>query len=180
MGKIIDGARICTKCEVNKNLTEYYYNRNRKCYMASCKKCNNKQARLYQKNKDYQKTEKYVFYQRAYEIKRSSKNRGIVGHNSRKGLEVMDNLREHLIELWDTQNKMCYYTNILMSLTGSHDGNRNAFTVDRVDSSRGYIKGNIVLCTNIANRVKQDLTLIELYDMCGLIQKNIKKYLDIK
>ena len=38
-------------------------------------------------------------------------------------------------------------------------------TVDRVEHLKGYISGNIVLCCSIANRVKQNLSLIELFDL---------------
>jgi hypothetical protein len=61
-----------------------------------------------------------------------------------------------------------------MSLTGCHKGNKNAFSVDRIDSNKGYIRGNIVLCTFIVNKMKQDLSLNELYYMCDLIQKKLK------
>lgn len=165
-----NGIKKCTKCHNTKPLTEFYYHRTRKHYMASCRECNNKKSQKYQTESNYRKTETYVFYQRAYEITRSAKNR-------KGGLEVMDGLKEHLIELWTTQDKKCYYTGVEMSLTGSHNGDKNAFSVDRIDSSKGYIKGNIVLCTFIVNKMKQDLTLNELYNMCDLIQKNIKSLL---
>ena len=173
-----NGLKTCTKCKEEKLLEEFYYHRVRKYYMSSCKSCNKKASTKYQKETNYRESENYVFYQRAYKIKYDAKFRGdSVGANGRNGLEVMENLKDYLISLWKKQDGKCYYTGLEMSLTGYSDGNQKAFTVDRIDSSKGYIDGNIALCCSIVNKMKQNLSLNELYDWCELIQKNIKKLL---
>ena len=50
------------------------------------------------------------------------------------------------------KRKTCYYTGMLMT-----DGNPTDMshrTIDRVDSSLGYVSGNCVACTNLANSIK--------------------------
>lgn len=44
--------------------------------------------------------------------------------------------------------KKCHYTGVAF---GEND---NAMTVDRIDSTKGYVKGNVVACTHWANRTK--------------------------
>lgn len=45
----------------------------------------------------------------------------------------------------------CYYSNVLF------DGERNIKTIDRVDSTKGYVSGNIVPCTSKINSLKNNL-----------------------
>jgi len=115
--------------------------------------CNSKQCKKYQ-NSGYRDTERYVFYQRAYEIKKR--------RSSLKNIPVMDNLQDHLISLW-RQSKICAYTGEEMSINGYHQ-NPYAMTVDRKDPKLGYVEGNIVLCCSIANRMKQNLTESEMIE----------------
>lgn len=117
--------------------------------MNSCKQCNSKSCLKYQ-HSGYRQTEKYVFYQRAYELNRRSKVK-----------KKIKNIEKYLIELWNKQNKRCYYTGKKMSLTG-YQTNPLAMTVDRKNSNKGYVKGNVVLCCSIVNRMKQNLSLQSL------------------
>lgn len=61
---------------------------------------------------------------------------------------VLDDLKEQ----WEIQNGLCYWLDIKMSLIDL-TVSRSPFapSVDRLDSSRGYHKDNIVLCTRFAN-----------------------------
>ena len=160
--------RTCNKCNQEKLLKEFYYHRLRKKYMNSCKKCNSKQCAKYQRESGYRKSEKYVFYQRAYGIKhdRNTKNG--------KCVPVMENLKEHLIDLWKNQKQECYYTGTKMEINGYHI-NPLAMTVDRIVPKLGYVEGNIVLCCAIVNRMKQNLSIDELEYWCKELLKSIKR-----
>lgn len=52
--------KICSKCKKEKDESEFYYHRQRKRYMESCKECNNRRVTNYYKslkdsdNLDYQ------------------------------------------------------------------------------------------------------------------------------
>ena len=64
----------------------------------------------------------------------------------------LDITPEDLKEQWDKQGGKCYWLNIDMSLVDLLVS-RSPFapSVDRIDSSRGYHKDNIVLTTRFAN-----------------------------
>jgi hypothetical protein len=51
-------------------------------------------------------------------------------------------------------------------------GSRNSVSVDRIDSSKGYVLGNIALCMKQINIMKNDSTLGELFDFCESILNN--------
>ena len=54
--------------------------------------------------------------------------------------------------------KKCQYTGrkIAYAVQNGH------FSIDRVDSSKGYIKGNVVACHGYVNKLKQNLTKQEI------------------
>jgi CRISPR/Cas system Type II protein with McrA/HNH and RuvC-like nuclease domain len=82
----------------------------------------------------------------------------------------MDNLRDYLIELWINQKGKCFYTGKEMNLKGYSNNLKTSMTVDRIDSSKGYIKDNIVLFCSIVNKIKQNLSIYELIEWCDLIK----------
>lgn len=50
------------------------------------------------------------------------------------------------------QRKTCYYT--LLPFQGTEDYKR---TLDRIDNTKGYIPGNVVVCLNVVNNIKAAL-----------------------
>lgn len=151
--------KTCSKCKIEKELTEFYFNKKRDSFEASCKPCRQKSVEKYLENND---NLKHIFYSRVSNIK------------ARINYELEDDFRDYLIELWNKQNGKCFYSGVDMILKGYGKNINNAMTIDRVDSSRGYVKGNVVLCCSIINKMKQNLTIEELINWCDLI-KNYKK-----
>lgn len=55
---------------------------------------------------------------------------------------------------------------------GDHDW---TYSIDRIDNSKGYIKGNIVIVSNKANRLKNDASIddlkkiVEFYNNCEVV-----------
>ena len=155
-------TKKCTICNEIKPLTDFYYHKTREIYVSRCTKCSSKYTLEYQRN-GYRKTEGWVFYQRAYDLKRRDKECSM----SVKELKV------YLNELWTSQNGKCGYTGLDMALTGYHTNNTNyAMTVDRIDADKGYLKGNMILCLAIINKIKQNLTINELIQWVSLIKKD--------
>lgn len=75
----------------------------------------------------------------------------------------------------DSQNGNCYYTNIPMNRSftkGSKMCNPLQLSVDRVDSSMGYTKNNIVLCCFCINNFKGTMDIKELENVFSIIQNN--------
>jgi hypothetical protein len=69
---------------------------------------------------------------------------------------------EFINELFEKQNGLCKYSGVLLDITntGSNENqmNINSLSIDRIDSSKGYTKDNVVLVTAIVNNMKNDLT----------------------
>jgi len=58
---------------------------------------------------------------------------------------------DYLEKLWEKQERLCFYTNVPMTLNNK---DLRSVSVDRVDSDFGYIEGNIVLCCKGINLMK--------------------------
>jgi hypothetical protein len=56
------------------------------------------------------------------------------------------------------KQKTCFYTGVELS----EDVGGNKFTLDRIDSAKGYVKGNVWIVSHRANRIKGDATSGEL------------------
>lgn len=70
--------------------------------------------------------------------------------------------------------KTCYYTSIPFIL----EDKEYRKTIDRVDNSKGYVSGNVVVCLNVVNNIKSalenptnQLTVHHLKKMCDKIIK---------
>ena len=57
-----------------------------------------------------------------------------------------------LYNMWIKQNGMCYYSKVEMSI--EKENKLKLVSVDRIDSEKGYILSNIILCTYIFNSFK--------------------------
>ena len=89
----------------------------------------------------------------------------------------------YLYELWVYQNKKCIYTGLeLKEPTFYGNGSRyDAASMDRIDSSKGYIMGNVVWCCWGCNIAKLDFQLIDFINRCELISaRKTAIYDDIK
>jgi hypothetical protein len=47
----------------------------------------------------------------------------------------------------------------------------DSLTIDRVDSTKGYVKGNVVACSSRINQAKSDLSLKELKTLVEVMEK---------
>lgn len=78
-----------------------------------------------------------------------------------------DLTRDFLLELWRKQDGRCCYTGMALTF----DGNRlsSALSIDRIDSSLGYVESNVVLCCRIVNEMKSNLTVDKFVELCRRI-----------
>jgi hypothetical protein len=77
---------------------------------------------------------------------------------------------EYLHSLWDNQQGKCKLSNLPMS---SEIGAKwKKVSPDRIDSSIGYIKGNIQLVLASVNTFKMDMDQAEFIDLCKAIANN--------
>lgn len=89
-------------------------------------------------------------------------------YKTRINIEGYNLTKDYIKELLEKQEYKCYYTNVALEV-GSKLTNP---TIDRIDSSKGYIQGNVVICTEIANIMKNDLTIEEFKNQIDLLVAN--------
>jgi len=159
----------CTKCNLFKPNTEYTINRTApgRKFLSVCKECVktvyingiNKESKLKSALKGRKVNRITVVFNSAK------------GNAKKKGREFSI-CKQDIVELFEKQKGLCYYTgkpmySNILELENSND----SISIDRKDSSIGYTKDNIVLCRWIINKIKNDLTLEELVSILEDINK---------
>lgn len=76
---------------------------------------------------------------------------------------------EYLEELLVKQKNKCYYSGVEMKL---HKAGKYTASLDRIDSTKGYVKGNVVFVLWIVNTMKNNLTEEEFFGLISSIYKN--------
>jgi len=147
----------CRKCNEEKEEHDFYFSKRSNSYETICKKCRQKSVKKYLDENDNLKR---IFYTRVQTIKR------------KVNYEIDKDFRDYLIDLWHQQNGKCHYTGVSMVFKGYTKNVKNVMTLDRIDSNLGYVKGNVVLCCSIINKIKQNLSIKELLEWIELIRIN--------
>lgn len=81
--------------------------------------------------------------------------------------------REYLDEIFKAQNKKCKYTGYDLYFTkNNHRGNAS---LDRIDSSKGYVHNNVQWVHKDVNTIKMDLSEEKFLEICRIITENNKK-----
>lgn len=145
-----------------------------------------------QKQKEFLKTEKSKIYQKEwYEKNRSKKliasktNRKIRNEefplksllsttklgSKKRNFEYSIDI-EFILNQWDKQQGLCYYTKVPMLYTSCK---KDPFqvSIDRIDSSKGYTPENTVLCCQSINYMKNDYPLEKFIEFLN----SVKHYL---
>tara|TARA_B000000475_G_scaffold265457_1_gene254053 strand:- start:776 stop:1630 length:855 start_codon:yes stop_codon:yes gene_type:complete len=124
-----------------------------------------------QMKKEKERREKTIEGRLKYELKGCSSrtnNRNKRGRNHDK----VDIDLEYVLELWENCNGICPRFKIKMSLL---DGDKWKVSIDRIDSSKGYIKGNVQLVCVLYNLMKNKLPeeeMDEAFDQLKLAYSN--------
>lgn len=74
----------------------------------------------------------------------------------------------------------CYYTGIKLTKSSGKESELRLsdFTIDRIDGSKGYVKGNVVACCHAANQMKnqfESLGIVGLKAGRNIFDKAIKR-----
>lgn len=138
----------CKECETEFERT----GRNQKFCSRRC--YNKKDYRLNRKGSE---RERERCREKAKRLQHSITNRFLVYKRNATlaGLEFMLT-KEILAEF---TNKPCFYCGVKTPVNG----------VDRVDSSKGYVEGNMVSCCKYCNRAKSDLSQAEFFALCARV-----------
>lgn len=80
--------------------------------------------------------------------------------------------QQYLIDLWNQQNGLCYYTSLPMTGCSATDGrlSHNIPSIDRRTPNLGYTKGNVVWCLLGVNAFKSTMTEIEFLEFVSKIK----------
>jgi hypothetical protein len=82
---------------------------------------------------------------------------------------------EYLWELFLVQERKCIYSGEILKFGTSRNDTSRTASLDRIDSSKGYIKGNVVWCHKKINVLKMDLKLNDFYDLCKKVNNYEKE-----
>jgi hypothetical protein len=82
---------------------------------------------------------------------------------------------DYLKEVWDNQNK-CIYTGVDLVLPKWKGINNPLYTasIDRIDSTKGYVRGNIQYISITSNHAKNSMSHEQMIEFCELIIKSKK------
>jgi hypothetical protein len=162
--------RICKVCKVEKSLDNF------SGCKTICKTCFNKQLREIRGTPDG--------YRKHIESNKKSRESSFKSYLSRKLLSIKgddkktnreNNLDvEYLLGLLELQNECCAGTGIKMT----HKMNDlRAVSIDRIDSTKGHIKGNVQLVCRFYNIGKSNKSDGEAKSIITEIQLNLLKRL---
>ena len=167
---VSSGVQTCKFCGEEKLLKEFYPNG---CfadgvikYRTRCKTC------VLKKHKDNQPS----LYKTRAQKRSSSPNAfisAILNHAAKRKQDLgFDIDLGYLIKIFNEQSGNCAISGVKMTyLAGSGRISTN-ISIDRIDSSKGYLRGNVQFVCDIVNRMKSDMTQKELLFWCQKIMEN--------
>lgn len=81
---------------------------------------------------------------------------------------------EHIWDLFLKQNRRCALSGVKLSFGSSYSKIETTASLDRIDSSDGYIVGNIQWVHKVVNKMKTDLPQDVFLYWCNRIAKNLE------
>jgi len=75
---------------------------------------------------------------------------------------------EYLYDLWELQNSECIYSRVKLNHPNYKSKDYNKASLDRIDSSKGYVVGNVQFISMSCNLAK-----------CGMSHKDMLNFCDI-
>jgi len=167
-----EGKQCCNVCNTEKTLEHFTFKMNRlrghKTYRKICKLCHNKKRSDKRNEENKNNSLQQCLLNILDEAKRREKKK-------KKGFDIT---LEYLSKMFNDQNGKCYYSGRQMRYNWSKEdfeGKRicpERISIDRIDSNKGYIQGNVVLCCWVANNIKQDLSVEEFNSIIKDIYNN--------
>ena len=154
----LDNKLTCRTCEKEKSL-DLFNPRNHpdyKMWVTECKECENKRKDIVYKKRVLEKGLEWNINQIL---------RGVYQRSNKTEKEI-DIDTTYLVKLYNDQNGICAYSGRKMSFDIN---SQERLSLDRKDSSLGYIKSNVVWCCWTANNIKQDLSIDDFKRWIGAI-----------
>jgi hypothetical protein len=156
-------AKVCKKCNIEKKLEAFetcHYKNKSSTVRNSCIECE-KQAKknyyenLVQNNLPLSANKSIESWIRKVLYKASQRNK------------ILNIDIDYLLEMYQNQNGKCSISG--EELTFHKNNLSTNLSIDRIDSSKGYIKGNIQLVCHYVNIMKWNKDLPEFIEWCKKI-----------
>ena len=99
--------------------------------------------------------------------------------NISKRTKELDVSVEDLKEVWENQKGICPYLGIELHLNSYGKIKKDPITsasLDRIDSSKGYVKGNLQWISRAMNYLKNDMSEQQVFEIMDLIYKQKKGF----
>ena len=162
-------TKRCGLCREMKSLTLFHHNKNQSDgYQTRCIECSKKYVneninKIRNTRKNYRKSHYDIIRKNIKRYERTLKGKLMQWKTGAKKRNI-----SFEITLSDLEKipMICYYTGVPLTLE------RNewySISLDRLDSSKGYTKENIVFCCGFINRMKNNLTYGQFIRACAKI-----------
>ena len=155
----MEEVKKCGHCGHTKPISEFHKDKTKKFGVGStCKECAKKISKeYYYKHSDHIKR-RVTCYSETYVPRHSreidSRLRNL--HTNARGRTKEFSISvEDVYDLWRNQEGRCAYTKLPLLATANQF---NTVSLDRIDSSKGYIVGNVQLVCAAINKMKQEYT----------------------
>ena len=97
---------------------------------------------------------------------------GMVSRAKNRGKYKVDITTDDVLGVWPQDGKCPILGTTLRRNVGRADQRNDSAQLDRIDSSKGYIPGNIQVISGLANRMKNNATKEELRKFAEWIMEN--------
>ena len=161
------GQQTCRYCRKTKPLDCFYANGcfkdGTKKYRSRCKACvlelsKRKQPQVYKSKSERRSSSPKNFIS------------GILNHAAKRKQHLGFDLDlGYLMHLYAEQRGLCALSGVEMAYAAGQGRTATNISIDRIDSAVGYVRGNVHLVCDIANRMKQDLSVADLRTWCKRI-----------
>lgn len=170
--------KICSICGDKKDINMFYHKtytskttgEKYKRYRIECIFCTKNLSKQYKANNtELVNSKKKFLYQ--HDIKNRIQNR--ISAYRKNSCVPSDLTVDYLLDLYGQQDGYCYYTGRKMIL-GWLDGkcHHDTLSLDKLDPSKGYTKGNVVWCSFLSNTMKRNMTELQFYEIMEQILIN--------
>lgn len=152
-------TKTCSACQNTLPISDYYFHKHNVRYLSKCKKC--VIATVTISNEALRKSDPLAV---ATSQKKSQAKRNGVTFNL---------TRDYLAELWQQQDGKCAALGIPIEFNRPKNDDCGA-TIDRIIPEKGYIQGNVLWLSWLANRIKSNCIDPQVFrSIADYVEKNI-------
>ena len=156
-------TRICSKCGVTKLINDFNWKVLNKRLSNECSKC------AMERDNNRHSASIHTYIKMLIKNKISDCKRGKRG-------KYISLDHDSFFKIWERQfekfGSICPYSGVEMTHQRGEGKIGTNASIDRFDSSLGYIPGNVVFCTNLTNSMKLDMDFEEFLVQCQTIAAN--------